>query len=329
MLAKGVASPFIGEAGRETLSSVLQNGIARGEKATMSRRIEVRNLILGCGYLGSRVARLWLQAGSQVYAMTRSHLRAEQMRAEGLLPIIGDVSDRSSLGQLPTVDTVLYAVGYDAASVASMDAVYAGGLKNVLDALSKSPSRVIYISTTGVYGNAGGDWVNEDTPPNPQRAGGRASLAAEQVLLQHRLGRHSVILRLAGIYGPGRIPRAAMLKAGEPIPAPSEGFLNLIHVDDAARIVLSTEELRQLPRTFIVSDGNPVPRRQYYEELARLIGAPAPRFQSTPSDSPAAARAAANKRMDNSRLMNGLPIKLRYPSYREGLAAIVSAGIGK
>ena len=109
----------------------------------------------------------------------------------------------------------------------------------MLAALPSDTGRFIYISTTGVYGTAGGEWVDEETPPDPQRDGGRASLAAEQVLAAHPLGARSIILRLAGIYGPGRVPFLDKLRAGEPIPAPSAGYLNLIHVDDAAAVVVA------------------------------------------------------------------------------------------
>ena len=101
---------------------------------------------------------------------------------------------------------VLFAVGFDRAAGGSIDEVYAGGVQNVLAALPSDVGRVIYISTTGVYGNAGGEWVDEDTPPDPQRDGGRASLAAEQVLAASPFASRGVVLRLAGIYGPGRIP---------------------------------------------------------------------------------------------------------------------------
>ena len=151
-------------------------------------------------------------------------------------------------------------------------------MRNVLAALPSATGRFIYISTTGVYGDAGGDWIDEETPPDPQRDGGRASLAAEQVLAEHPLGKNSVILRLAGIYGPGRIPFRSLLRAGEPIPAASEGFLNLIHVVDAAAVVLAAADARlecsdDRPRVFCVSDGQPVERGEYYREVARQIGA--------------------------------------------------------
>lgn len=280
-------------------------------------------LIVGYGYLGSRVGARWLGAGNTVFAVTRTKSRAAELQHQGLTPIVADVTIRESLHQLPSVDTVLYAVGYDRTSTQSIEEVYAGGLQNVLDALPSTANRVIYISSTGVYGDCAGQWINEDTPARPVRPGGRASLAAELVLHNHTLGSRGVILRLAGIYGPGRIPRAAMLLAGEAIPAPSEGYLNLIHIDDAVSVVLAAEQLEQLPRMYVVSDGNPVVRRDYYAELARLLAAPAPTFTSAPDDSPATQRAAADKRINPARMMAELRPQLSFPSFREGLAAII------
>ena len=94
---------------------------------------------------------------------------------------------------------------------------------------------LLYISSTGVYGDADGEWVDETTPCRPAREGGKACLAAEQVLAEHPLGKRSVVLRPAGIYGPDRIIRAEALRRGEPIDAPADGYLNLIHVDDLDR----------------------------------------------------------------------------------------------
>lgn len=283
-------------------------------------------LIFGCGYLGQRVARLWRQRGDAVYAVTRSADKAQALRREGIRPLLADIT--ASLpedgGFWPAeIDTVLFAVGYDRGSTASIRDVYVGGLARVLDALPGSVERLIYISSIGVYGDAAGQWVDEETPCHPVREGGQASLAAEELLRSHQRGDRSVILRLAGLYGPGRIPRADTLLAGQPIDAPAEGYLNLIHVDDAAAIVLLAESKAPLPRTYVVSDGQPVVRSEYYRELARLLGAPPPQFVAPHPDSPAARRAASNKRASNRRLVAELEPELRYPSYREGLAAIV------
>ena len=311
-------------------------------------------LLFGCGYLGSRVAALWQAAGEPVTIVTRSASKAEQFRNAGYAALIADVCEPATLAELPPAETVLFAVGYDRrdAGARSIEQVYGDGVRNVLDAMGNgewgmgnasklsdlrsdiphSPfptPHFCYISSTGVYGDADGEWVDEATPCRPLREGGRACLAAEQAIADHPLGARSVVLRLAGIYGPDRIPRAEALRRGEPIDAPADGFLNLIHVDDAARIVLDVERLAQAkkittPRTYCVADGHPGLRRDYYAELARLLDAPSPRFVEPAAASPAALRAGADKRISNARLVREVAPTFAYPSFREGLAAIVA-----
>jgi nucleoside-diphosphate-sugar epimerase len=151
-------------------------------------------------------------------------------------------------------------------------------------------------------------------------------LASEELLLASRFAKQAIIFRLAGLYGPGRIPRSADLLAGRPIDAPSLGWLILIHVNDAARIILLAEERTQPPRTYVVSDGAPVKRADYYAELARLLNAPAPRFVEPNSGKAATERAGSDKRVNPRRLFTELNPTLEFSSYRAGLAAIVSSG---
>ena len=162
-------------------------------------------LIFGCGYLGERVARRWKKDGANVHVVTRSANRKARLSSEGYQTTVANLTQPTTLNDLPPADTVLFAVGYDHSQNNSIHDVYAGGVQNVHAALPETVKRFIYISTTGVYGPAGGDWVDEHTPPNPLRDGGRASLAAEQTIASHPLGTNAIILRLAGIYGLGRI----------------------------------------------------------------------------------------------------------------------------
>ncbi len=164
-------------------------------------------LIFGCGYLGLRVAHLWREAGVVVYAVTRSESRAKELEAVGLRPLVADVTDPRSLQGLPRAESVLYAVGFDRAGGANMREVYVDGLRHVLEALPEETGRILYISSTGVYAQSGGEWVDEDSPYQSVRESGRVCREAEELLRSHRLGPRSIILRLAGIYGPGRIPR--------------------------------------------------------------------------------------------------------------------------
>lgn len=293
-----------------------------------------KHLIVGFGYLGGEVGKLWRTAGDIPAVTTRNPSRSACLQEAGYDAVVADVTAPTTLQNLRPVDSLLYAVGFDRAADNDIHAVYADGLRNVLAALPPTVQRVIYVSTTGVYGSAGGDWVDEQTPTDPQRDGGRASLAAEQILAAHPLGNRSAILRLAGIYGPGRIPHLDKLRAGEPLPVPQDGWLNLIHVDDAARIVVAadawlakletaSDSARDGPQIFCIADGSPVRRGDYYREAARVLGAPSPQFDTPPPGSPAAARAGANRRINNVKMRQTLAVQLQYPSYREGLAAIL------
>jgi nucleoside-diphosphate-sugar epimerase len=280
-------------------------------------------LVIGCGYLGERVARLWKSRGHQVHVTTRSSTKAEWWAAQGYVPHVVDVMDPASLADLPLAETVLFSVGFDRSAGVSIRQVYVEGLRAVLGAISPQTGKFIYISSTGVYGQTDGEWVDETSPTQPRREAGRACLDAEHVLATHSLGMRSVVLRLAGIYGPGRLPRREELLAGQPLLTPGDGYLNLIHVDDAARIVLLAEERASVPRLYAVADGHPILRREYYTEFCRLIGAPPPKFAPPDPNAPAQ-RGDGSKRIRVDRMMGELLPELRYPSYREGLAAILS-----
>jgi nucleoside-diphosphate-sugar epimerase len=222
------------------------------------------------------------------------------------------------------VDRVLYAIGYDRRSDRAIQEVYAVGLQAVLDALPSGFEKLLYISSTGVYSQTGDDWVDEQSPCEPVREGGKAALAAERVLQDHASSSRGVVLRLAGIYGPGRIPYLDKMRQGESIPAPQQGYLNLIHVDDAAAIVLAAFDRARPPAIYCVSDGQPVQRGEYYREVARRVRAPDPQFETDPQ-TPASSRSSSSKRVSNKRLVEQLGVSLGFPSYREGLAAILSA----
>jgi nucleoside-diphosphate-sugar epimerase len=196
---------------------------------------------------------------------------------------------------------------------------------NLLAALPSSVRRFLYISTTGVYGQPDGRWVDEDSPCEPTYEGGRIALEAESVVRGHAIGARTIVLRMAGLYGPGRIPRRDELIALKPLEVDADSYLNLIHVDDAAGIVVAVDDQAQPPRTYIVSDGHPVVRREYYAEVARLLGVPLPQFRAGEKPSPEAARGSTNKRINNARLTTEIGYQLHYPSYKAGLAASVAA----
>lgn len=273
-------------------------------------------LVIGCGYLGLRAARAWVMAGRKVYALTRN--RADALRANGLVPIVGDVLDPESLKGLPQTDTVLYAVGLDRSAGRSMREVYVTGLGSVLHAIvsasRQTRSRFLYISSTGVYGQTDGSWIDETSPTEPLEESGRVVLEAEQTLRRFRPD--AVVLRFAGIYGPGRVLRRASLLKGEPVPGDGERFVNLIHVDDGVRAVLAAEANAQPGETYLISDDAPPTRRELFTRTAELIGAPPPRFEG-------GGVVEANRRVSNAKAKSRLGFSPHFPSIVEGLSASI------
>jgi nucleoside-diphosphate-sugar epimerase len=277
-------------------------------------------LIVGCGYLGRRVAALWQQQGHRVFATTRSFARAEEFRTLGLEPLVCDVLDPDSLRALPAVATVLYCVGLDRSTGQSMREVYVNGLANVLAALPP-PGRFIHVSSTSVYGQDKGEEVDEDAATEPAEESGKIVLEAEQLLRRHMPG--VTILRFAGIYGPGRLLRRQAIETGELIVANAEKWLNLIHVEDGAAAVLAAEERGQRGAVYNICDDRPVRRRDFFTLLAHLLKAPEPRFVEPVPGAPLPPHERANRRLVNRRMHEVLQVRLRYPSYEEGLRASV------
>ena len=272
----------------------------------------MRRLVVGCGYLGKRVARFWHVAGDEVYATTRGD-NANALSRLGLQPLITDVTRGPALSALPVVDTVVFAVGRARQPGATMFDIHVDGLHAVLDALRGSTSRVIYVSSTGVYAQDSGEWVDEESACEPLSEGGRACLSGERLLFAHSRGRDAIVLRLAGLYGPGRVPRSADVAAARPIASSPDAYLNLIHVEDAARAVVAAAAVGPVTRrTYVVSDGDPPTRGEYVRLLATRLGMAVPRFEGG---------RGLGKRVRNNRAVRELGLRLKYPSYREGLAA--------
>lgn len=270
-------------------------------------------LILGCGYLGRRVAARWVAAGRRVAALTRRN--ADTLAALGVEPVAGDIFDPDRLRRLPAARTVLYAVATDRTSGKTMREVYVDGLGHVLGTIPP-PERFVYVSSTGVYAQTDGSWVDETSPTEPVEESGQVVLDAERLLRAKLPG--AIVLRFAGIYGPGRLLRKAALLAGEPLVGDAGKWLNLIHVEDGADAVLAAEAKAAPGATFTIADDEPVSRRDFYTLLARLLNAPGARFEHRPEPG------AANRRVSNRLARERLGWVPRYASYREGLRDVLT-----
>lgn len=283
-------------------------------------------LVVGCGYLGERVARCWLDRGVRVVAVTRSPTRAEALAAAGIEPLILDVTAETPgwerlFGERGAgVATIFWAVGFDRSGGASYHDVHVAGLKKLLDATAASGGRprVIFSSSTGVWGDERGGVVSEATPPDPSREAGRVLVTAEHLLALHSLG-PGTTLRFAGLYGPERLPRLADLRAGRPIAADPHSWLNLVHVDDAAAVVVAVADAPAPRPLYVVSDGTPVLRRTWYERVAELAGAPPPAWDESGPRS-----RGGDKRIDSALVWADLGMEPRYPHAIAALPQLVS-----
>ncbi len=278
----------------------------------------MRALIVGCGYLGQRVAARWMEAQHSVFAVTRSTARAAEFQQWGWTPIVADICEPLTHVPWPQVDVLLFAVGFDRSSGRSQREVYVDGLRRVMEHVVTD--RVIYVSSSSVYGQQAGEWVDETSTCEPTQPGGQLCLEAEQLVAASSQfkGRGFNLLRLSGIYGPGRLlSRIESLRRQEPLTGSPEAWLNLIHVDDATQAVVACAEGGQTGRTYLVSDDQPVTRGEYYAHLAQFIDAPPPLFD--PSQPARRGAGGLNKRCANAKLKAELVRELKYPTYREGL----------
>lgn len=282
--------------------------------------------IVGCGGIGRLVAEQWRNVGAEVTALVRSEAAQHALQGLGLGTVRGDLDKPDTLKGLDLSDNVLYYLAPPPHQGQTDSRMH-----HFLDALSPSslPQRIIYISTSGIYGDTGGTWVTEKSPANPQTARARRRLDAENMLRKfgqaHNLA--VIILRVGGIYGPGRLPRERLEK-GLPVLAESEcGYTNRIHAEDLVTILVSAAEKGQADNIYNVSDGHPGNMTQYFNAVADTLGLPRP--SSLPM---AAARErlseamlsylTESRRMDNRKLLREFDITLKYPDLNAGLAAL-------
>lgn len=290
--------------------------------------------VFGCGYLGKRVAIRLMEQGWQVSALTRSRQRAAALGQLGIQPVLGDWTDRRFIHAAPPAERVLVAVGFDSRGGKSRHEVYVEGLRNALRAVPAA-SDCVYVSTTGVYHQGGDQWVDEMSPARPSREGGQAHLRAEELLRRQRAlssGANSsgrtVVLRMAGLYGPERVPRLQAVREGMLLDVQGDSYLNLIHIDDAASCVLAAWQQPRVEPLYVIADGTPVLRRDYYQEIARLAGVPPAQLAESRSLAGRGAslgergRAEGSKRIWTRRMRRDLLPQPQYASFREGLAAV-------
>jgi len=281
-------------------------------------------LSLGHGYSAAALARLLLPQGWRVIGTTRTAARADHLKSSGIETLLWPGEPLAPA--LSQATHLLSSIAPDDGGDPVL-AAEAGSIAAAAPHLRWAG----YLSTTAVYGDHAGGWVDETTPPAPATARGRARLAAEAAWrrLAADCGLPLHIFRLAGIYGPGRGP-FAKLRAGTArrIVKPGQVF-GRIHVDDIAQVLAASMARPDPGAVYNLCDDEPAPPEDVLAHAAALLGLPPPPeepFDPAAMTPMAASFYAESKRVRNDRIKRELGIRLRHPTYREGLAAILAAG---
>jgi len=281
-------------------------------------------LIVGCGYIGERVAHRLQEQGEPVSGLVRSEETAEHVGGLGVPVLRCDLDTQP----LPAGSTGGQYVFYFAPPPRSgvEDARLARFIAGLED--GGQPRRIVYISTTGVYGDCKGAWVDETHPPNPQVDRARRRWHAEQLLRawQDRTGGELVILRVAGIYGPGKLPLARLRQQAPMVAECDAPWTNRIHADDLVEVCLAAMRRGVDGEVYNACDGSPGNMTDYFNRVADLTGLPRPPAvtleQAAQELSPGLlSYLGESRRLDNSKLLRDLQVKLRYPELASGLAA--------
>lgn len=299
-----------------------------------------RILIIGCGDIAMRVAPL-LRARYRLFGLVRRSERCAELRAAGITPLPGNLDDAPSLQRLVGLaDTVLHFAPPAASplprgkSSQCADGQFACGdtrTRHLLAALSRGtlPKRLIYISTSGVYGDCGGEVVAESHVLQPQTARAQLRVSAERQL-RHWARRnqvHASILRVPGIYAADRLP-LERLRANTPAICPEQdGYTNHIHADDLAAIVIAALHHGKANRVYHASDDSEMKMGDYFDAVADAHGLPrAPRLPRTEvqrSVSPMLwSFMNESRRLSNRRMKRELKVRLRYPTVVDTLASV-------
>ncbi len=282
-------------------------------------------LIVGCGYVGVRLGRRLAAEGLEVVGTTRSEDRASELESAGLRPLVGELTDRETLRQIDRLGAraAVYLVppqrdGPDP-------------LRGVLTALGRAPLEAfVYGSSTGVYGDRDGAWVDEGDRPDPSDPRTEARLAAEREVLRTGwdLQTPTRIARISGIYGPGRTLRRSLERGDYLLIRDLDTWVNRIHVDDLVSALIAACWRGIDGRVYNLVDDAPHRSSEFALLAAELHGLSAPQWvdreEAEARYGPGRLRRKlSNKRVRNRRMREELEVELRYPDYRTGLPAAV------
>ncbi|HEU0007666.1 MAG TPA: SDR family oxidoreductase [Terriglobia bacterium] len=278
-----------------------------------------RVLIAGCGYTGIALGTQLASEGHAVWGLRR---KPEPLPAT-IHPLKADLCDSSSLALIPPkLDFVFYTAASERADDASYQAAYVIGIRNLLDHLFETHQplrRIFFTSSTAVYAQAGGEWVDETSETVPREFSGRRLLEGEALLLRGPFA--ATVVRMAGIYGPDRTRLIDQVRRGEAVCQTGRPrYTNRIHRDDCAGVLVHLMSLGSPEAIYLGADNEPADQAEVLGWLAKRLGTHPPRSKSR---TPTGRDSRSNKRCRNSRLLQA-GYSFRYPTFREGYEAILA-----
>ncbi len=279
-----------------------------------------RILIAGCGDVGSVLGSSLQQAGHEVWGLKRNPATLPST----IRGLVGDLSNLASLKALPEqLDYIFYTAAAGGFSEARYQAAYLHGINNLLAMLTtqKQPlKRIFFTSSTSVYGQCQGEWVDEASPAEAASFAGRYLRQGEESLWQGPFP--ATVIRFGGIYGPGRTRLLDSLRQGQAtcIKDPPL-YTNRIHRDDCAAALYHLLELEEPAALYLGVDNEPAPQCEVLQWLAQRLGVAGPTVVNAASVEETALR--ANKRCRNNRLRES-GFRFRYPTYREGYQTLLN-----
>jgi len=285
----------------------------------------MRVLVVGCGYIGLPLAGELARAGHQVFGVNRSAEKAPQLRELGVEPLTADITQRESLNALPTAfDWIVNTVSSNKGGLKDYERIFLEGTRHLVDWLAAAPpKKFVHAGSTSVYAQTDGSLVKETSPAQPTTEMGLVLAETEQLLLRARRDREfpAILLRIAGIYGPGRGHLFLQYLKGEArIPGKGLRLLNMIHRDDALGAIMAALKSGRPGEIYNVVDDEPVPQIHFFRWLSETLGKSMPPFSDDEATSPRK-RVVTHKKVSNRRLRMELGCPLRYPTFRQGYSA--------
>jgi len=284
---------------------------------------DMKVLIAGCGYVGTALGAELVKAGHEVWGLRRDLDAARALESQGIKPIVANLQRTETLKSLPVVDTVVLCQAPSKKSDEYKN-IYFDATRNLLSVLpERSLRKLLLISSTSVYAEADGSWVNEATDPMAgnhadaeSRENAKTLLAQEDLVMKS--DHPAMVLRLAGIYGPGR-NRVRSILEGRIKPALSEVYMNRIHLHDIVRAMRLLLDKGQAGQLYLGSDDAPSTQREFYSWVFEKLALPLPK---SAAEGEVAHPHGSNKRVSNQKLKE-LGFHLRFPTYQEGYLPII------